>query len=40
MTLRNRFEDDLKMPSYIYRIKDKLTENKVISQLRSKLSLM
>jgi hypothetical protein len=35
MTLRNRFEEDLKMPNFIYRIKDKFSENKVISKLRS-----
>lgn len=40
MILRNRFEDDLKLPNYIYRIKDKFTENKVISRLRCNFSYM
>lgn len=40
MTLRNRFEEDLKLPNYIYRIKDKFTENKVISRLRSNCEAM
>lgn len=35
MTLRNRFEEDFKLATYIYRIKDKFTENKVISRLKS-----
>jgi hypothetical protein len=40
MTLRNRFEEDLKLPGYIYRIKDKFSENKVISRLRSTCFMM
>lgn len=35
MTLRNRFEEEVKLPGYVYRIKDRLTENRVISRLRS-----
>ena len=38
--LRNRYEEDLKVPHYIYQIKDKMTENKVISKLRSKNSFI
>jgi hypothetical protein len=34
-TLRNRFEENLKPPAYIYLIKDKFTDAKVISKLRS-----
>lgn len=36
MILRNRFQDDMKMPSFIYQIKDKFTDNRVIKRIRSK----
>lgn len=34
-TLRNCYEEDLKPPTYIYLIKDKFTDSKVISKIRS-----